>query len=178
MRLCCNLLSLGCLAVLVPACGTSGGNNAMKLAGEVVSGAMSGSGRSEKPPAWSEDAARCGVFKDHRMACPQLRNCGALLGSVEQGLTTNVCVNRMGGLDAVKWCNYSSHWCRATAFPSCEEAATWPCDDFETVVCEEPGGRQRVMRSDVDAVNGRCSYRLASRFDEEPPTKDESAATP
>lgn len=122
------------------------------------------------------DSARCGVFRDHRMACPALRNCAALLGSAEPTLTVNVCVDDMGDLDAIKWCNYGGKWCRATSFPGCDAARGWPCDDFEIVVCEDDTLTRRILRSRVDATTGRCGYELATRY-EEPPSPNPSPST-
>jgi len=151
-------------AVLLPSCGTSSGNQAASLAGDLASRALSGSGTSEKPPAWSMDTARCAVFRDHRTACPALRNCSALFGNGQIQMTVNVCVDDTGDLEAIKWCNYGSSWCRATAFPSCELAQRWPCDHFEIVVCEDESQRHRILRSRVDQQTGRCGYELATLY--------------
>jgi len=100
------------------------------------------------------------------MACPTIRSCGALLGTAEPDLTVNVCVDDMSNLDPVKWCSYGRNWCRATEFPSCDSALQWPCDDFDTVVCEGPAGRRRILRSKIDPLTGRCSYELATLYEE------------
>ncbi len=163
-----RLISTGilCIAVVFPACGTGSGNRALGLASDSVGRAISGGGSKEEPASWSRKLARCGVFRDHRMACPPLRNCAAFLGTAETNLTVNVCVDDMGNLDPVKWCSYGRSWCRASAFPACDDAARWPCDDFEKVVCEDDEGRRRVLRSEVDPVAGACGYELAPLYED------------
>jgi hypothetical protein len=157
------------LTLLSGGCGTSSGNQAASLAADVVSHALSGSGAPEKPPAWSMDSARCGVFRDHRTACPALRNCAALFGKGQTQMTVNVCVDDTGDLEAIKWCHYGSSWCRATAFPSCDLAQRWPCDDFDIVVCEDENQRLRILRTHVDQETSRCSYELATLYGDESP---------
>ncbi len=159
-----NTRSLALVLMLLAGCGTSSGNQAASLAADVVSAALSGPSRPETPAAWSMDNARCGVFRDHRTACPALRNCSALFGKGQIQMTVNVCVDDTGDLEAIKWCNYGSSWCRASAFPSCDIAQRWPCDDFELVVCEDESQRHRILRSRVDQETGRCSYDLATLY--------------
>lgn len=168
-----SVVLLACGALLLGSCGTASGGRAASLAGDVVGRALSGSGTSEKPSTWSRDTARCGLFTDHRMACPTIRSCGALLGTAEPELNVNVCVDKTGDLDPVKWCTYGRNWCRASEFPACESAQQWPCDDFDTVVCEQEVGRQRILRSQIDPVSGRCSYHLATLRDD-PETSSDS----
>ena len=155
------------LSAAVASCGTSSGNQALALAGDVVSAGISGAGAPDKPTAWSMKEARCGLFRDHRMACPVLRNCSALFGTAEP-LTVNVCVDDMGDLEPVKWSNYGRSWCRASGFPGCQTAKRWSCTDFEIVVCEEENQTQRILRSQVDPKSGQCAYELATRYEQAP----------
>lgn len=146
-------------------CGTSSGNQAASLAGDVVGRALSGSGKAEKPAAWSTDEAHCKVFRDHQMACPALRTCKALFGTTESGLTINVCVTEFGDIAPIKGC-HGGTWCRASAFPPCESLPQAPCSDFDKVICEEASGRRRVAQSRIDPASVHCSYEIGRLFGE------------
>lgn len=171
-----RVLSL-CVLIAASACGTSGGNQAASLAASAVSGVLSGSGSRERPEAWSTQKAHCRVFHDHRMACPTLRNCGALFGTADADVRVNACVDDNGDIDPVKWCAYGRNWCRASEFPACTSAESWPCDDFEIVICSGEDHGLHVLRSNADAVTGKCGYRKVTLPKEETPDAGGDSAT-
>lgn len=161
----------GFVVLLVNAgCASSGANQlASSAASAVVQGLTSGPKQSPEP--WSIARSHCDVFRAHRMACPALRTCDALLGTVESDVLVNVCVDPSGDLKPLRWCSnlgQGGNWCSSRGFPTCQDAASYRCDDFEILVCEEANMKQRIMKATVSYVDGTCTFVQATYYDQEP----------
>ncbi len=160
------------VALGLTACGTSGGNQAAQLAGDVISGALSAPDH-DTPSAFSATRGGCELFSEYAMACPVLPNCRALFGTQDVA-TYNACDDdgRLRPITVCKGWQGSEHWCAAGKFPDCEKYQERTCTRYETLVCQDPKEQRHVLRCQDDR------YAEPERRSVSPRDTEEVAAMP